>query len=378
MKSIIKLISKLISLIIPTSKVLVFHSMPDYSDNSYAVYQHIINSTQYSNYELVWLISIKEKVKDLKKILEQTNQQTLVVYQYTIKACWYYYRAKYIFCTHGVFNDLTLYQNNKFINLWHGMPLKVIGYMDKFQKGQYPIRVDITIATSEKFKTIIAKSFHIDEEQVYLIGQPRNDLLFEQTSFFEKYNIDTKKYTKIGIWLPTYRKAIFGEFRIDGNYNEGQISFLGLNDLDLLDNFLQKSGILLILKRHQMDVLQMYSFPKYNNILILKTLNLNIQMYPLLGNTDFLLTDYSSVWVDYEMLKKPIGFVMDDIKEYENSRGFTIDNLNQMLPGPILSTLEQLKNFLINTDKYIYETGDLFNKYKDNLSSTRLLEKLQL
>jgi CDP-glycerol glycerophosphotransferase (TagB/SpsB family) len=376
-KIMIKKISEIFSILIPTTNILVFNSVPDFSDNAYAMYNYIVKRPAYNIYKLVWLVSSKEKVKTLTNLLNK-GQNTLVVYKYSLRGIWFYYRAKYIFCTHGLFNNLSLKQKAKYINLWHGMPLKVIGYMDNFQEGNYPIRVDVTIATSDSFRKIMAKIFDISEEKVLLTGLPRNDMLFEKSSFFEKYNIKKENYKKTGIWLPTYRKSILGENREDGVYIDGRISFLGEEELAELDDYLGVNEVFLIIKIHRMDALQKYSFKSYKNIMIIKELSEEIQLYPLLGNSDFLLTDYSSVWVDYDILKKPIGFVMNDVEEYKNSRGFTFDNMINILPGEILMNMNQIKDFLLKMDDYPYKDSDLFNKYKDNLSTERLMKKLHI
>ena len=125
-----------------------------------------------------------------------------------------------------------------------------------------------------------------------------------------------------------------------------------------------------------MDILQQRMFPSFSTILILKQADLKCQLYPLLGNCDYLLTDYSSVWVDYEIMDKPIGFVMDDIEQYRSSRGFNFDNMDKILPGPILSSLDSLISFCETPEKYNYKRTNLFNEYKDNKSSQRLMEAL--
>ena len=46
-----------------------------------------------------------------------------------------------------------------------------------------------------------------------------------------------------------------------------------------------------------------------------------------------LITDYSSIYLDYMVLENPIIFLPYDLKEYEGSVGFTMD-YNQNTPGP--------------------------------------------
>ena len=257
------------------------------------------------------------------------------------------------------------------------MPLKVIGLMDTNHGANDPTRADYLIATSPFFRDIMSRSFkNIDTSHVLLTGQPRNDLMFEKTPFFTKRNINVKDYESVGIWLPTYRCSIIGDIRNDGVFNENGISFLSIEELSKLDGFLRDRKGLLIIKLHPMDALQEKDFSAFSNIIIIKPKDFDDQLYPLLGASDYLLTDYSSVWIDYCILKRPIGFVMNDIDEYKTSRGFTIENLDEKLPGTIIDSYDKLTGFIANPPEFDDSHLSLYNTYCDNKSAERLSQRL--
>ena len=68
-----------------------------------------------------------------------------------------------------VFTIASRYQKSKKnINLWHGMPLKNIGYLDTnkiIPKSNY------LISTSLVFQEIMRKAFKIEAENVLITGQ---------------------------------------------------------------------------------------------------------------------------------------------------------------------------------------------------------------
>ncbi|MFK1906594.1 CDP-glycerol glycerophosphotransferase family protein [Bacteroides fragilis] len=129
-------------------------------------------------------------------------------------------------------------QRDKLINLWHGMPLKRIGSMDPAKHGVNKTKAHYLIATSEIFRELMSKSFNnLDLSRVLLVGQPRNDLLFQKTDFFSKRNIQRTDYCSVGIWLPTFRTSIIGETRTDGISTNDTISFLNIADLQDLNIF---------------------------------------------------------------------------------------------------------------------------------------------
>jgi CDP-glycerol glycerophosphotransferase (TagB/SpsB family) len=74
----------------------------------------------------------------------------------------------------------------------------------------------------------------------------------------------------------------------------------------------------------------------FSNIHLLDNMKLvenDIQINHLLGYADALISDYSSAAVDYLVLDRPIAFTLDDVEEYNNSRGFVFDNIREWLPG---------------------------------------------
>lgn len=370
MRSILRKISSLIGSQIPTTNIIAFCSFPDYSDNAWAFYRYLYSKEVGKKYKFVWLIIDKTAIESVRDMMIKDNLVSKVIYRKSIRGIWTFIRARYVFTTHGLFDFLSLKQHpDKNINLWHGMPLKLLGASEAGKKSS-STNSDYTIATSRLYQTIMSEALDKDLDHVLISGQPRNDLLFEETEWFKINKINRERYSKIGIWMPTYRRSIKGELRIDGSYTEDGISFLGLTKLREFDKFLSKQGVLLLVKIHPMDALQKADMGKYDNIIFIMPQDFHLQLYPLIGSCDFLLTDYSSVFIDYQILKKPIGFVMNDLDAYKNSRGFYFDNLVESLPGPILSDYYSLCDFI--QKPYFKECDINFNDFYDNKSSERI------
>src|SRR5699024_11465680 len=58
--------------------------------------------------------------------------------------------------------------------------------------------------------------------------------------------------------------------------------------------------------------------------------------------SDMLVTDYSSVFFDYSLLKRPISFYAYDLEKYRQElRGFYLDYSTE-LPGPIVESADAL------------------------------------
>lgn len=72
----------------------------------------------------------------------------------------------------------------------------------------------------------------------------------------------------------------------------------------------------------------------------------DIQIYHLLPFTTALITDYSSIAIDYLLLDKPIGFTLDDYDDFSISRGYVFDNPLDYMPGHHIYTFDDLILFL--------------------------------
>jgi len=376
-KKAFKIIEKL-DIILPKKNQIIFNSFPDYSDNSYSLFRYMIEKKYHNKYTLVWL-SYGDKKKLKKKIYDEFGIRIKVKKKNSIGGVFEYLKSNYTFCTHGLFGKAKSYNEKKRINLWHGMPLKKIGLLDD-RCSASPYKQDYLISTSTLYQDLMAKSFGVNKEKVLITGQPRNDLFFEKTDFFEKVNLKKYNYKNIIMWMPTFRQSIIKGMGIDGEINHQKISLLSLSNLDILNKILETNNDLLLVKLHPMDILNNQKFEKYSNIIIIKSddlNNLNVQLYSLLGNCDVLITDYSSVYIDYEILNRPVIFTMGDFESYKNSRGFVFgDNTKNYMPGTIVQTEEEFLELIKNQDFKIVKSKVELNKYKDNKSCERILKEL--
>ncbi|MBC7101599.1 MAG: CDP-glycerol glycerophosphotransferase family protein, partial [Methanobacteriales archaeon] len=65
-----------------------------------------------------------------------------------------------------------------FVNVWHGMPLKAMGYSISKRDAALPNFDDenyYLIATSTVMRNALAACFNQDPRRIYVTGQPRND-----------------------------------------------------------------------------------------------------------------------------------------------------------------------------------------------------------
>lgn len=372
--SIIRSFTNLISYIIPVNdRLVMFVSYPDFADNSYAVFRHLLVENNRKDLSYCWLVDDQRVRPVIYNQLDEwkcNDVNIRVIPRKSITALWLVYRSRYIFNTVGLFIHVVFHQKDKRINMWHGMPLKKI-------YSSYP-NGNITIATSEMFAKYMAQGLMIDIQNVLVIGQPRNDLLYKPFLISPYLQSLIHGFDRIGIWMPTFRRSYLDKSYSDGSYEEGNIAFISFNELQIVNDFLVKHNTLLIIKLHPLDILQQCSIPKQSNILLLKNDNFDQkELYPLLATCDFLISDYSSVLVDYEILKRPIGVTIGDQEQYKNSRGLFIDDF----PGIRISDIDDFLSFIaacVRNQVSLQNCGNLYNLYRDDKASERLLSYLNL
>lgn len=77
----------------------------------------------------------------------------------------------------------------------------------------------------------------------------------------------------------------------------------------------------------------------------------------LMAASDVLVTDYSSVVFEYALLGRPMAFFAYDLDDYNDWRGFYY-NYDEMTPGPIVRTTDELIDYLSNLDER-FDAGEV-------------------
>lgn len=381
-----RIITKLNS-IVPKGKLIIFNSYPDLSGNPFALFRYICEERIdiLRKYKIIW--TTKFDTQRAKKVLAEISNDTIKVYKKnSIFGIFNLLRAEYIITSHNYITGIYGGRNQKQINLWHGMPFKTIGNMIQNGGIEDKIQGDVTIATSPIFQELMSRSFGINKDSVLVTGQPCTDSMFFDSDVLIKLGINRNEYKTIMIWMPTYRKSVVGALHQDGDINAfGPLDIISKH-IDEVNEKLRSREILMLIKPHPMDVLCKIKMPQVSNIRVIHNSDLereNVELYNLLGHCDVLLTDYSSVYIDYLILDRPMAFVCSDIMEYSKSRGFCFIPPRDYLPGELITNYEEFILYISNMEvinslweKKRREICRLFDTYTDGKSSKRLCSYL--
>ena len=224
-----------------------------------------------------------------------------------------------------------LHKKRLIINLWHGVPLKKIALLDPnlkkaariYFKKIFSENYTCILTTSHELIPLMARSFAVSEDKIKVWGQPRNDGLFQKNDCHEilgQLFPDLPEYTKTVLYAPTFR-------------DYGQVQLFPFKDFDQkqLEAFLEEKNMLLFIRTH---VAEQGSAAPYLGKRIRFLGNEQAEdVTGILNIFDCLITDYSSIYIDYLLTDKPMIFLPYDRQQYLDGRGMNFD-YDDVTPGP--------------------------------------------
>ena len=283
----------------------------------------------------------------------------------SVKAIYHAKRSKYIFYTHGYILSESKSKEQVIVNLWHGIPLKKIG----FELGNKMPTSDYVLATSRETAFLMEQTYSpigVIPEMLYY-GLPRLDLLKLKTSTVTGTNF---------VWMPTFRSSKIGNIQYDGYVDSIGIG-MSETDLQKLDAGLAQLGINVELLLHPMANA---NIPKGLSAIRESGFRRNEEsLYCYLNGFDALITDYSSISIDFLVTQKPIYLLTLDYAEYSDSRGL-FGNLEVLLGLPVFKTIQEFLVVLEQPRKDMPQLKNALNKwhdYKGNERSRHIWERVQ-
>ncbi|PKR82661.1 spore coat protein CotS [Heyndrickxia camelliae] len=327
-------------------------------DSPYAIFKMLVNDPKYRGYKHVWALNTTEGNLYAEEYTDHNNVEFVKVH--SDKYLKYLAAAKYLI------NNTTFppYFQKKagqiYVNTWHGTPLKTLGKDMKGGLGQHKniqrnfahtdYLINPNIYTADK----LVESHDlagIYNGTIIHEGYPRVDLTLNanrdeiRNKMSRLVTIDKTK--KIILYAPTWR----GEVNSVSNTKD-EIQ-------QVIKELYQKipDGYQLLLKVHTLMYKHIKNDKRLEEVCIPDWVDTN----ELLSVVDILITDYSSIFFDYLVTKKPIIFFMYDREIYETERGLYI-RLDQ-LPGPICKDIEEVIDCMKNADTHLPFYEDKYQKY---------------
>ena len=353
--------------------IILFESNPDYSDNTKYVFEELVNRKVNEKVKMIWFV----KNKDLYKNINYKNVYFLNRNTFKEKLVFLYYNmfSRYIIDCNNYILKLNKHQFR--LHLTHGSPVKIIKeYCNACGK------VDYLVSASKEFNDAYSKYYKIDKKYILNEDLPRNDVFYKKNKYKDIIDFKGKKI----IWVPTYRNNKNDMFNNheDLQFKYGIPCIKNEKELVELNKLLKKNNILLVIKLHPAEDTKKLLEVNLDNIRLLKNEELssnNMTIYDELPYFDAMISDYSSLYYDFLVSKKPLALAIPDFEDYKKNFNLMYDDMQNHLPAVYIYNFDDLTKFINNIAKGIDENKkerlDAINKYttyNDGNSSKRIAD----
>lgn len=312
----------------------------------YAIFKCFMNREDFHKYKHVWVL---ENLEMQAHIVEEYKKYSNVffVQRDTEEYCTVLCQAKFLITNLSFPNYYTKKKEQIYINSWHGIPLKTLGFdiPDGRITGLNTIRnflsVDVFLSPNRFMTERFLHSFCLEgvyEGKIMESGMPRNDNFFhtERKEIIEKLQeagVDIDPDKKLIMYAPTWK---------GDRYSAPDTSTeLYFQLMKTMEENMNTDEYQILVKPHQ--IVYKHIVDK-GELLTSKFIPATVDTNEILSVVDVLISDYSSIYFDYLASGRPILFYIPDLQEYKTQRGlyFGIDKL----PGPIAESFDELAKML--------------------------------
>lgn len=334
----ISFLFRLIGMLIPINKKMILFSGLNrkYNDSPRAIYEELISNSKYSKYKMIWAIEEDDNAK--------IPGNPVIIAPDTLKYFFYCLRAGYWVTCVNIERSLNFKKKKcKYLNTWHGCPLKTIGNAASGRKDYNFEEIDYFCSSGKYEDEIYVRDFNVRKDSIIHTGLPRNDELYnvsnkEINTIRKKLNIPKEK--KVILYAPTWRDS-----------KDGGKSYSIKPPIDF-KKWKRELGdeYVILLRTH--PITNKLLGVEFNEFV--RNCSEYEKINDLLKITDILVSDYSATIFDFSILERPIISFAYDHEEYKKERGLYLDLKNNM-PGGIEKNeedvIKRIKNINLKKEK---------------------------
>ncbi|MDN4615862.1 glycosyltransferase [Leifsonia sp. F6_8S_P_1B] len=355
-------------------------------DNPEALFRELLAAEDLQHLTHIWALS---DLKQYRAAVEEFAGHPRVSFVRYGSAA--YYRAlatsQYLVNNATFPPDFSKRPGQVYLNTWHGTPLKRMGY--DIEGG--------ALATANIIRNFVQADYLLAanpfmSEQMYqtaykLTGVYRGTLIEEGYPRIDRQLVDDRgradarrRLTEAGIplgdrkivlYAPTWKGATFG--RPTDDLDEL------LDHIARIEERIDTSRYAVLLKTHQTVARLAVDRPELRRLLVPNEIPTNL----VLGASDLLISDYSSIFFDFLQTGRPILFFTPDLADYAGTRGLYFEP--EEWPGPTFASALELGDAIAaiaadddrvpesHRDRYL-SMQRRFTPYEDGAASARVVD----
>ena len=268
-------------------------------------------------------------------------------------------RSAVVAYTHGLYDSPRPAGRRLHVNLWHGSGPK----WNANAKQSVRVGADLLAANNEPWGRETARALAMPPGTRILPGNPRQDVMLaaatapRATTREALARLGLDPDAPVLLWMPTFRtSARAGRVGL----REGQ-PFGEMSDpvLEAIAARCSATGVQLVLKTHRHDD-DDYTRLGAHVLTTEDVLDAGLTLYELIGLADAMLSDYSSVWVDFLATGRTVALHCPDLAEYERERGLNAPPLREVAGGLLLTSPDDAVELVADVAaRRVFRSGEL-------------------
>ncbi len=330
-------------------------------DSPRTLFKRMLEREEFKGYKFAWTVN-KSKISQHNLDEFAKNPNVVFVRRFSKKYAKYLSVSKYLICNSSVPMYYARRPEQVYLNTWHGVPLKVMGYE---RIGQ---RVNSTENIVRNFlnATHIIGANHFTAERMFktaymfngiyngkLLDEPlpRTDTtkkISREESLRRLAEVGIKTDKKIIVYAPTWKGKLYNSVNIDLTELKEAIR--------ALKNRINSKEYKVYLRVHYFIYRAISMDEELSKICIPFTIDTN----ELLPAVDILISDYSSIFFDFLSTGRPILFYVPDLADYSENRGLYIPM--DKMPGPVSESLEDIADYINNIEQIKIDYADKYSE----------------
>lgn len=355
-------------------------------DNPEALFRELLAAPDLQGLTHIWALSDFDRYRSAVEEFAGDDRVSFVRYGSAS-----YYRAlatsQYLVNNATFPPDFSKRPGQTYLNTWHGTPLKRMGYDIE----------DGALGTANILRNFVQADYLLSanpfmSEQMYetaykLTGVYRGALVEEGYPRIDRQLLDASGRDdvrrrlvaagiplgdrKIVLYAPTWKGATFG--RPTDDLDEL------LDHIHRIEEQLDTSRYVVLLKTHQSVHKLAVDRPELTRLLVPNEIPTNL----VLGASDLLISDYSSIFFDFLQTGRPIVFFTPDLADYAGTRGLYFEP--DEWPGPVYESAkevgEAIARIAADDDRVPEEARERytsmrsrFTPYEDGAASARVVD----
>ena len=302
-----------------------------YNDSPRDIFRKMDELGLTKKYKVVWALNDPDKYE-----IENCEKIKMDTFKYFKTAL----KAKYWVSCVNIERGLHFKKKKTvYLNTWHGALINLCGNAVGGRKDFHWNYVNYFCVCGDYEKPFIVRDFGVREDALIMTGYPRNDMLYSadaQKVKEIKEQLDLPFDKKIILYAPTWRETV-----------DGGSSYQLAPPIDWAKwkEKLSDEYVVLLRTHPYTTKLMNVEFDDFVK---------NFTEYPevnhLLLAADVLISDYSSINLDYCILEKPMICFGYDYEQYNSQRGFYYD-LEENMPNGVVKNEDDVIELLLTMDR---------------------------